>query len=581
MAFGRKPGTSWQGLVWRWLADWAVLISGWRAWALLLVLCGALYLPGLASMPVLDRDEARFMQASRQMLETKDFVVIRFQQEQRNKKPAGIYWLQAASVWLFGGEDGQTVWPYRLPSALGATLAVLLTFALGVRIFPGEGEGGEEEAEGRLGAALIGAVLLASSVLLAAEAHLAKTDAVQLAAIVAAQGALGRIYCRSRAGETSSRSLAVVFWLAQAAGILIKGPVTPFLSLLTVMTLCFSDRSWRWLSGLHAGWGVPLMLLPVLPWFIAIQYATSGAFAGEAVGHDLLAKLMGAQEAHGAPPGYYLALLPVTFWPSALFLLIGLVWAWRRRGEPAERFLLCWAVPAWLLFEMVPTKLPHYILPAYPALALLAGRGLVALDGAFGRQGRWWRLVVFIPWALVAAVFAVGALVLPVLFGAGPTVLALLPGVAILLLGRRLWRQAGNGLAPMAAAMTTAVALVIIPVFFAGILPGLDGFWLSRSAAALVAGQTVAGPVDVVGYSEPSLVFYLGTGTNHVSAGEAVADLGLRAGAMALVADDELAGFTQALAARGLPVRKLDEVQGINYSRGSRKVTLSLYKAAE
>ncbi|HEX4193944.1 MAG TPA: glycosyl transferase, partial [Stellaceae bacterium] len=75
-------------------------LLGWRPYALLTLLCLGLYLPGLVHLPVTDRDEARFVQASRQMLETHDLIAIRFQDEARNKKPAGIYWLQAASVAL-------------------------------------------------------------------------------------------------------------------------------------------------------------------------------------------------------------------------------------------------------------------------------------------------------------------------------------------------------------------------------------------------------------------------------------------------------------------------------------------------
>lgn len=582
-AFGRQPGTSCRSLAWRWLTDWPILISGGRGWILLVLLCGALYLPGLATLPVTDRDEARFMQASRQMLETGDLVVIRFQGEQRNKKPAGIYWLQAASVALFGDEnagggEGRRIWPYRLPSVLGATLAVLMTFALGSGIFPEE-----DGAEARFGAALIGAALLASSALLVAEAHLAKTDAAQLAAIVAAQGALGRIYCRVRSGRPVSAGLAATFWLAQAAGILIKGPVTPVLALVTVATLGISDRNWRWLGALRPGWGLALALLPVLPWFIAIQYQTAGAFAGEAVGRDFLGKLLGAQEAHGAPPGYYLALLPVTFWPSALFLILGLLWAWRRRGEPAERFLLCWAIPAWLLFEMVPTKLPHYILPVYPALALLAGRGLVACGDLFGAEGRGHRYAAFALWAVVAAVVGAGALVLPLLFGAGPVFSALIPAAAAAFFGPRLWRQAKAGFTAAAAAVTVAVSILVFPVFFQFLLPGLDALWLSRSAAALVAARASsgAGPVDAVGYGEPSLVFYLGTATRLLQAEAAASDLASRKGAVALVADDQVAPFSRALAARGLAAQELGQVKGVNYSRSARMVTLGLYKVTE
>ena len=66
----------------------------------------------------------------------------------------------------------------------------------------------------------------------------------------------------------------------------------------------------------------------------------------------------------------------VSFWPSSLFIVPGLVWGWRLRRTPASRFLLAWLGPAWIFFELVPTKLPHYVLTLYPALALLAGGAL-------------------------------------------------------------------------------------------------------------------------------------------------------------------------------------------------------------
>src|SRR5271157_3408103 len=195
--------------------------KGALPFALLCLLCLALYMPGLASIPPVDRDEARFAQATRQMLETGDFIRIRFQDEARNKKPAGIHWLQAASVAVFSTPESNAIWPYRLPSALAASAAVLLTFAFGGRLL------------GSRPAGLVAAALMASALGLVAEAHLAKTDAALLAAIVAGQGILGLLYVASRAGRPASRMLPLVFWLAEAAGILLKGPPAPVLALLT------------------------------------------------------------------------------------------------------------------------------------------------------------------------------------------------------------------------------------------------------------------------------------------------------------------------------------------------------------
>ncbi len=548
----------------------AAASRGWRPWALLLTLCLALYLPGIGAMPPLDRDEARFMQASRQMLESGDLLRIRFQDEARNKKPAGIYWLQAASVALVSAPASTAAWPYRLPSLLGATAAVLFVFGFGARLV------------GRP-AALIAAALLAASVLLVAEAHLAKTDAVLLAATAAAQGALGAVYAREREEKPAGPGAAFLFWIAEGLGILITGPVLPLVSLLTVLGLGIADRRWRWLAGLRPAWGVPLALALVLPWFIAIEAATGGAFAGEAVGHDFLGKLVGAQESHGAPPLTYLLLLPVTFWPGSALLTVGATAAWRHRGETALRFLLAWLVPSWIVFELVPTKLPHYVLPLYPALALLIGSALLRRAAASpGRSQRLPDALAFALWALVGAALILALIGLPIALGGRVEAWSLVPAAAILGCAFLLLRRFGSGFGIAAAPLLAATGFLVFAPAYAAILPGLRGFWLSRSAAELVwkhpppRGSSM---IETVGYNEPSLVFLLGGKTRSADAGQAAQDLAAEPGALALVAGGEEARFRAALGARGMQAVKLGEASGVDYSRSSRPMTIALYAA--
>ena len=160
--------------------------------------------------------------------------------------------------------------------------------------------------------------------------------------------------------------------LAVGAGILLKGPVILITLIATALALSFWDRDWRWLAGTKPIAGTVLTLVLVAPWAIAIAFASHGAFYQQSLGHDFAAKIFGGEESHGAPPGYYLALASLTFWPATLLLLPAIGFAVRNRVDPAIRFLLAWSGAVWLLFELVPTKLPHYILPAYPALALLS-----------------------------------------------------------------------------------------------------------------------------------------------------------------------------------------------------------------
>jgi 4-amino-4-deoxy-L-arabinose transferase-like glycosyltransferase len=535
---------------------------GWRAHARLLLLCLGLYLPGLASLPVMDRDEARFAQATRQMLESGDYLRISFQDEARNKKPALIYWLQAASVAALSDPASTAIWPYRLPSFLGAILSVWLTFFFGARLV------------GRA-AALLGAALLAASLGLTIEAHLAKTDAVLLALCVAAQGALALIYRSARAGESGGWQWPLLFWVAQGLAILVKGPVAPVLSLLTAFALSIADRDARWLLRLRPLWGVPLVVVIVAPWLVAINRATGGAFLGEAVGQDFFSKLMGAQESHGAPPGYYLVLAAITFWPGSLFLGAAAAIAWRERSGVAVRFLIAWAVPFWLVLECVPTKLPHYILPAYPAVALLAGHAIFAASTA----PRWLGRAALLCWVAAALVIASGLMLAPFSLGRGIDVAGIVAGAVILIYGGGMARRAWHGLTPGLAVQAVLLALLVLPVAFALEAPRLDRLWLSRDAAGMVARYRPprAVPVAAAGYAEPSLVFLLGTATQLVSPETAADRLTSARGAVALVESRDDEAFRRALAARGWSATVVERVAGVDYSNGKRMM-LTLYR---
>src|SRR5471032_999522 len=160
-----------------------------RAAALLVIFSLIAFIPGFFQIPPVDRDEARFAQATKQMVASRDYFDIRFQDEARYKKPFGIYWLQAAA--LNAGEAlgvpnaRTTIWLYRLPSLAGAIGAVLLTYWAALAFV------------GRR-AALLAALMMGSSILLGVEARLAKSDAMLLLTCVAAMGAMARIYLLSR-----------------------------------------------------------------------------------------------------------------------------------------------------------------------------------------------------------------------------------------------------------------------------------------------------------------------------------------------------------------------------------------------
>src|SRR6185312_8965333 len=342
-----------------------VTASHARAIAFLL-LCGALFfLPGFFNIPPIDRDEARFAQATKQMVETGDFVDIRFQDEVRYKKPVGIYWLQAASVETaraLGLPRAQIrIWLYRVPSLIGAIGAVLLTYWAALAFVTRR-------------SAILAGLIMCSTVLLGVEARLAKTDAMLLLTVIAAMGALARIYLPwQRRGNLDRPSWVYpgIFWTALAGGILLKGPLILMFVGLTIGAVTILDRSASWLKRLQPVWGLMWMLVLVMPWFVAIFLRAGDTFFADSIGGDMLSKLA-AQESHGAPPVTYLLLFWITFWPGAPLAGMAAPAIWRARREPAVQFLLAWLIPSWIVFELVLTKLPHYVLPLYPAIAILS-----------------------------------------------------------------------------------------------------------------------------------------------------------------------------------------------------------------
>jgi 4-amino-4-deoxy-L-arabinose transferase-like glycosyltransferase len=376
-------------------------------------------------------------------------------------------------------------------------------------------------------------------------------------------------------------TIALLFWAALAAGILIKGPVAPLLAALTTAALWVSERRGHWLRDLRPIAGIALLAVIVLPWLIAISTATQGAFLRDSLGQDFLGKLIGAQESHGAPPLFYLALLIISFWPGTLFLGPAIAWGWARRRADAERFLIAWGVPFWIVLELVPTKLPNYLLPAYPALALMVGRALVAAGEETFASWRGLDRIVIALWALASLGLAAALALVPLRYGPGAFVPGAIAALIILYFGQRLvrraWHHAGLGLAPRAVIMS----LLVLALSFEFVAPALDALWLSRRAAILVASaaKPAGPPLAVAGDAEPSMVFMLGTGTKLVSA-EAAADyLAATPGARALIETRSQATFLDALAAHHLAPHTLGTVAGLDYSNG-HGMRLTLYSGA-
>ncbi|MFD1745772.1 ArnT family glycosyltransferase [Rhizobium helianthi] len=504
---------------------------------LLLVFLVALatLLPGINTLPLTDRDEALYVQASRQMLESGDWVDIRFQNEPRYKKPVGIYWLQGLAAKTIGTGAGSALWVYRLPSLFGAILTAMLTYAIAAQM------GGKR-------AGLLAGLLAAMTVELAFEARIGKTDAMLCATIVASQLGLLSAYLDENRRQRLWRN--ALFWLALGLGTLIKGPVAPMIAGFTLLGILATERNLSILRALSPVRGIIAYLCVVLPWLLAIGWISKGAFFQQSVGHDMLGKIATAQESHGAPPGTYILTSLGTFWPLSIFFSLAVWWAWKNRHTKTVAFLFFWIVPAWLLFELIATKLPNYILPMMPAWAVLAG--LAVNDIGLKTSNRWFRFTylgiaaggVALPLALNLLFYHIEGHIhlIGLALGACAATLSILASVWFM----RNRLRAGF----------TAVIVAVAAIYALGyglLLPDARGLWLSDRIKEAFNRQTnCEKPVKLsIGYAEPSIVFRLGTPMQRLNAEDGAKAFHDAACAIAAVTSSQMPAFTAALATMG------------------------------
>jgi 4-amino-4-deoxy-L-arabinose transferase-like glycosyltransferase len=338
-----------------------------------------LHICGTWTIPLVDRDEPRFAEASREMRERGDYVIPYFNDKYRFDKPPFIYWTQIASYSLFGETD----FAARFPSTVAAALTAALLFAWGRRI----GGGG-------VGwwAAIIFTLCL--QVFVHARASVADMWLVFFGTLASWAGyeLLSEFLepARPRADDARGRLKywRLIFYVALGFGFLAKGPLA-WLPLLTVIStkiylrdVALFRRFW-FVTGMLGAFAI------VCTWGIPALIRTNGEFFRVGIGRHVVERSFNVMEGHGANSwNTYLAAMPfyfvlvfLSFFPWSI-KLPGLVkHLWRKR-DAIDNFLISGILIVFVIMSLVKTKLPHYTLPAFPLLSLLLARHLFDLRGS-------------------------------------------------------------------------------------------------------------------------------------------------------------------------------------------------------
>jgi 4-amino-4-deoxy-L-arabinose transferase-like glycosyltransferase len=340
-------------------------------YAVLFVACVAFHVLGTWTLPLIDRDEPRFAEASREMIDRGDYVVPYFNNQLRFDKPPLTYWAQILSYRIFGQND----FAARLPSAVAAALLALTLPLRGFRI------GGE-----RVGwrATIIFTLCLQTFV----HAKAAVAD-MWLALFVSLAHWSGLELLRDGLTNPTRREPKAtypvshwwfLFYLAMALGFLAKGPIA-WVPLLSVACSIFYAPNLQLARRFKFARGIALMLTIIAAWGVPALIRTQGEFFRIGIGRHVISRSLGAMEGHGWDSlGGYLVLLPfyfvtvfVSFFPWSIKLPSLVKTLWRGRDN-IDNYLFSGVAIIFIIFSLIKTKLPHYTLPAFGMLALLVAR---------------------------------------------------------------------------------------------------------------------------------------------------------------------------------------------------------------
>jgi len=536
--------------------------------ALVLLAVTLVYLLAATRASLWDRDEPRFSRATVEMVESGNYLYPTFNGHLRPDKPILIYWLMSLPIRVLG----PTELACRFFSVLGAAATCLFTFLIARRVV------GER-------AGLWAVAVLASSLMILVIGTLATADAVLLPALVAALA----VYVRM-AQEPPGPRHTLLLGLAFGWALLAKGPVGLLPGLIILVALILQSRgdragaAWGHLGRL--GLAVLLGAALFLAWAIPANQATGGDFLRLGLGRHVLERSSRPLESHGGNfflyLPYYVPVVLAGFFPWTLHLpgAISAALGGRLGGRLGRNLLIAWVAPVFVLMTLVATKLPHYVLLLWPALAIAVAGTLTAdrQSRLTDRDRRWLRRGVwfFGPLTLLgAAGLIVGPWFLP-----GKTLrwTGLASGALLLVMAAWAIRAHLADRPVRSAQVLLAGILVLLAPLLLGAVPALDALKISpRIARAVTAAAPPHTPVAFYKYEEPSLNFYLARPIESLADAAAVAQWARQKETAVLILPRQTWRGVEENYGR-LPLRELAAVQGWNWAKGRELEVVALLR---
>jgi len=453
-----------------------------------LLLAGVGFFIGLSATPLIDLDEGAFTAATKEMFVRGDFLATYLNGEPRYDKPILIYWLQAASVTLFGWNE----FALRLPSALMGLAWMLLAYHVAARLYDRE-------------TAIAAAFVTATSLGVVIIARIATADAL-LDACIAAAVFFQYLWFRFR--RTHDLLLA---WLAMGLGFLAKGPVAVVIPMGALFFHCISLGRWRDFWQFALNWrGILLWAAIALPWYVAVTWVKGPEFIESFFLKHNVGRFSGAMGDHHASgylyyfPVLLFATMPYTGLMLPLLARIKQLW----QTDDFARYALILFVMVFVLFSLSANKLPHYLLYGFSGLLVLLGRQMIEA------KARWQLLPAlllcaslfilpdFLEWARERAnvYYQVMLVDLPAHFDWGYRLVTALAAVFILLcmIDRRY---------PMPLKLAVSGLMTVASVAFL-FLPALGGVLQDPVRNAGLFARKLEAPVVMDGINVPSFGVY-------------------------------------------------------------------------